>query len=314
MSGQGRAWRLVTVLAVLAVATVTLQFAAPVPVAAASNRVVAIKPRARATTKRTVRRVVRSAPAHAVTSLGQIPGSTASPGPRTVALTFDDGPTPEYTRQILDILDQYQVKATFFLLGQQVARNPDLAREIVRRGHSIANHTWDHPALNKLSAGRIDSEISRTDTVIQQATGLRPTCVRPPYGAINQTVISRINGSFHNAVDWNVDPLDWKKPGAAAIVNRVLSGVRPNSIVLMHDGGGDRSETVAALPYVISALRSRGYSFSSICAPYDPRSAVVVPTPPAPPVAAPTPAPEPTTTTTTTPPTTTPPTTTTTAP
>lgn len=296
MSRQRRTRRLITGLAMASVTMFASQLAPFGSSAGASSRAVAAKPkpRAKARSKRTVRKIVRVAPAHAITGLSQI--AAASPGPRTVALTFDDGPTPEYTRQILDILDQYQVQATFFLLGQQVARNPDLAREIVRRGHSIANHTWDHPSLNKLSAARIDSEISATDTIIQQTTGLRPTCVRPPYGAINQTVISRINGSFHNAVDWNVDPLDWKKPGTAAIINRVLSGVRPNSIVLMHDGGGNRSQTVAALPYIITALRDRGYSFTSICAPYDPTPKVMVPSPVAPPV---TTAP-PTTTTTTT--------------
>ncbi|MFN8052011.1 MAG: polysaccharide deacetylase family protein [Acidimicrobiales bacterium] len=251
-------------------------------------------PNAAAAPRRTSPR--RQGGGHALTSLGQLWMVTPPMAPNTVALTFDDGPTPEYTPRILDILDRYGITATFFVLGQQVALHPDLAREIVRRGHSIANHTWNHPTLPTLPVGKIDAQIYRTDDVIMLATRRRPTCVRPPYGAVNGTVLSRITGSLHFPVTWTVDPLDWKRPGAGVIASRVLAATRPGGVVLMHDGGGNRSQTVAALPLVIQGLLNRGYHFTSTCRPFD-----LTP----PPVTTTTAAPVTTTTTTTAPPTTT---------
>ena len=250
-----------------------------------------------------------SAVANRLADLASVTGPT---GPRTVALTFDDGPNPASTPQILDILDRFGVKATFFVVGRNVAQYPDLAREIVRRGHSIANHTWDHANLTRVSGPQIDAQIQRTDDVIVRTTGRRPTCVRPPYGALNRTVANRIAASDHLPVLWTVDPTDWKRPGAGAIVDRILRASRPDGIVLMHDGGGDRCQTVAALPSVIQGLRDAGYDFAATCIPVDltappttapttapPTTAAPAPVPTDPPTTVPTPSTTSSTTTTT---------------
>lgn len=204
-----------------------------------------------------------------VTHLGGLQTLTAGWGPAPVSLTFDDGPHPTYTPQILDILDRYGVKATFFVLGEQVARHPHLAQEIVRRGHAIANHTWSHPDLTRLSAAQLNHQIHRTSDVIAFATARRPTCVRPPYGAINARVASHIWSSNHVPVNWSVDSVDWMRPGVGAIANRALTGARPGAVILFHDGGGVRTQTVAALPSVIEGLIGRGYQIVPTCMPFD---------------------------------------------
>lgn len=201
-----------------------------------------------------------------------------------VALTFDDGPNPAATPQVLDILDRYGVSATFFAVGLQVAAHPDLAQAIVARGHALANHSWSHANFAKLKAPAVRDQIARTDDRIAAITGRRPTCVRPPYGATNAAINGIIGASGHHSVLWTVDPLDWKRPGAGAIAARVLGGVGPNSIVLMHDGGGNRAQTVAALPIIIEGLRARGFRFVSICRPID--LTAPAPAPAAPPTVA----------------------------
>lgn len=203
------------------------------------------------------------------THLTQLWAVTGGWGAAPVSLTFDDGPDPASTPQILDILDRYGVKATFFVVGQQVARHPGLAREIVARGHAIANHTWSHANLAGLSDAQIVSQVHRTSDAVVAATGRRPTCVRPPYGAANSRVVSRVASTAHLTVTWTVDPFDWKRPGAPAIVTRVMSGVRPGGIVLLHDGGGNRSQTIAALPWVIEGLQQRGFDIVPTCMPFD---------------------------------------------
>ena len=206
-------------------------------------------------------------PAGPLFSLLQLAPVTGPIGPRSVAITFDDGPNPIYTPQVLAILDRYHVKATFFVLGSAAARYPDLLREIVRRGHAIANHSWNHPLLTKLNPTQIDRQINSTDQVIRRVTGRAPRCVRPPYGGVNRTVISRINGSGKAAVIWNIDPLDWKRTSTAAIVSRTLRGIRPGAVILLHDSGGNRSQTIAALPAIIGGARSRGLDFVPACVP-----------------------------------------------
>ena len=202
-------------------------------------------------------------------SLMQLAPVSGPIGPRSIAITFDDGPNPIYTPQVLDILDRYHVKATFFVVGYEAERYPNLVREIVRRGHAVANHSWNHPLLTKLRPAQIDQQISSTDQVIRQITGRVPRCVRPPYGGFNRTVIGRINGSGHAAVIWNAGPQDWQRPGTAAIISRTLRGIRPGAVILLHDGGGNRSQTVAALPAIIDGARSRGLDFVPACIPTD---------------------------------------------
>jgi len=190
----------------------------------------------------------------------------AVPGP-SAALTFDDGPTPMYTPQIVAELAAAGVPATFFTLGYEGAARPDLLQAEARAGNSVEDHTWDHPSLPGLSPSAIAGELGRTADVIQQAVGVRPRCFRPPYEATNTTVTSVAASLGLVQVLWNVDPTDWQRPGVDAIVWNVLSHTTGQDVViLMHDGGGDRSQTVAALPRIIAGLRARGYHFTRLCA------------------------------------------------
>jgi peptidoglycan/xylan/chitin deacetylase (PgdA/CDA1 family) len=183
-------------------------------------------------------------------------------GGRVVSLTFDDGPSA-YTGRILDILDRYGIKATFCQIGRQVADYPAIEKRIARQGHNLCNHTWDHDeSLAARSTAVIDSEISRTQQVIQMMTGVTPHYYRAPGGFWGTTSKLRIElAKFHTVpLAWADDSLDWRTPGVGRIVKSVLSTVTPGAIILMHDGGGDRSQTLAALPQIITALRADGYT------------------------------------------------------
>jgi peptidoglycan/xylan/chitin deacetylase (PgdA/CDA1 family) len=185
-------------------------------------------------------------------------------GARVVYLSFDDGPDPRYTPQVLDLLDRHQVKATFFQLGGSIARHPDLTRRAHEAGHSIQNHSWSHPDLRGLSTDRVRTEVTSTDEKIREHTGYTPRCLRPPYGATNARVKSVAAALGKKVRLWTIDTEDWRNPDAGRIARHVLANVQPGSIVLMHDGGGDRSETVAALPTIIDALKERGYAFAPL--------------------------------------------------
>lgn len=179
-----------------------------------------------------------------------------------VALTFDDGPHPELTPKLLDILRQQGVRATFYVVGRNVEAYPDIARRIVSEGHEIANHTWSHPALPSLSAARLRDEIEKTSAVIERTTGRRPTNMRPPYGAINERVrqtIYRDHGL--DVIMWSVDPLDWKRPGASVVTQRLVDGAKPGGILLAHD---IHAGTVEAMPQTIARLKAKGYGFATV--------------------------------------------------
>ncbi len=190
---------------------------------------------------------------------------------RVVALTFDDGPSG-FTPQILSILERKRVPATFFVIGDQVAGHPELLRRALRDGDMVGDHTWTHADMTQLTPAVQGRQIALTAQAIQQATGLRPCLWRAPYGAIDGRieVLARSMGLI--SVQWDTDPQDFTMPPVAAIVRRVLHGnpadpdpgVHPGAIVLMHDGGGDRSHTVAALPRLIDGLRARGYGFVTV--------------------------------------------------
>lgn len=181
-----------------------------------------------------------------------------------IALSFDDGPSPPYTSQILSVLQSYSVKATFFVIGSRVVTYPALVRQEYQQGNAIGNHSWTHPDLTKLSSIDVHSQLQQTSSAIQTATGVTPTVFRPPYGNYN-TVVQSIAASLGlSTVLWNVDPRDWALPGTSAIINNVLNSVHNGSIIEMHDGGGYRSETVAALPTIITTLEQRGYRFVTI--------------------------------------------------
>jgi peptidoglycan-N-acetylglucosamine deacetylase len=181
-----------------------------------------------------------------------------------IALTFDDGPNPDYTPQVLAILQKYRVKATFFCIGRQVAHYPDLVHQEYANGNLVGNHTWSHPNLTLLSSNDIEAQINLTADAIQQATGVRPTLFRPPYGIVNTRVLAQANLLGLTTIIWNDEARDWSTPGTSVIVSRVLRLAGDGAIILLHDGGGDRSQTIAALPTIITTLRSSGFKFVTL--------------------------------------------------
>jgi peptidoglycan/xylan/chitin deacetylase (PgdA/CDA1 family) len=181
---------------------------------------------------------------------------------RVVALTFDDGPS-SYTSAVLDVLKREQVHATFFLIGQQVAGGAALVRRELAEGHMLADHTWSHANVSG-GGGFASGQITSTASAIQQATGFRPCLFRAPYGAVGNSLIGLAHGLGFSTIEWDVDPQDWSLPGSSAIYSRIVSTTSNGSIVLMHDGGGPRSQTLAALPGIIRTLKLRGYGFVTV--------------------------------------------------
>ncbi|HZJ29229.1 MAG TPA: polysaccharide deacetylase family protein, partial [Solirubrobacterales bacterium] len=183
--------------------------------------------------------------------------TNGSRGRKLVALTFDDGPST-YTNGFLDLLADHKVRATFYVLGENVSRYPEQARRIVAEGHEIANHTMHHGFY----PGRGD--LRQTSSLITATTGFRPCTFRPPGGAYNSGVINAaaaVGGM--PTVMWDVDTNDWRQPGSGAIRSSI-TGARSGSIVLMHDGGGPRGQTLSALGGAIRTLKQRGYRFTTV--------------------------------------------------
>jgi peptidoglycan-N-acetylglucosamine deacetylase len=174
---------------------------------------------------------------------------------KVVYLTFDDGPDPRWTPEVLELLARYDAKATFFMLGRNAVSNPALVARVRAEGHAIGNHSVSHKYLPGLSSTRMRNEITG---------GVGSRCFRPPYGATNTRVRNAVRAAGMRQVLWDVDPRDWSRPGSTAIAGRVLSQVYNGRVVLMHDGGGDRSQTVTALDRILRTLTARGFSFRSI--------------------------------------------------
>jgi len=182
-------------------------------------------------------------------------------GPKAIALTIDDGPDPVYTPQVLALLARYRVTATFSMIGESVADDPALAREVASAGHQIVNHTWTHADLTRLTPGAVSTQITRANDMIASATGRRPALFRAPYGAWSPAVLERCQQLKLAPLDWSVDPRDWARPGVRSIVSTIMRTTRSGSIILEHDGGGDRSQTVAALTIALPRLLDAGYRF-----------------------------------------------------
>ena len=185
-------------------------------------------------------------------------------GPMAIALTIDDGPSPIYTPQILQILDRYRVTASFSMVGENVTYYPSVAREVADAGHVIVNHTWDHADLAKLTKSQTRAEIGNASDAIHHAVGRAPTIFRAPYGAWSRTTLEYCASENLMPLDWSVDPRDWARPGVKEIVGNIMKNTETGSIILEHDGGGDRSETVAALKIAIPRLLDRGYHFKPV--------------------------------------------------
>ncbi len=181
-------------------------------------------------------------------------------GEKLIALTFDDGPLPGSTERFLDVLAQYGVKATFFQMGANLSPNQALGRRVRDAGHAIGNHTWSHLT----TPGDPVGEVTRTDALFQSVYGGPTALFRPPFGNLDNGVATQALAQHDAVIMWSVDPKDWNTPGTSSIVNTVINGATPGGIVLLHDGGGDRSQTIAALPQIITTLRSRGYRFVTV--------------------------------------------------
>ena len=189
---------------------------------------------------------------------------TNTPPPKMVALTFDDGPWPKQTMAIAKILLRYEVPATFFVLGQQVAKYPEVVQRLVEDGFVIGNHTYTHPNLTDIGVAEVRRQLTWTQKAVIDAAKRRTYWVRPPGGNTDAAVKKVTAGMGMRQMLWDLDSRDWTKPGHKAIVKTVLSEMRPGYIVLMHDGGGDRTQTLRALPFIIKGLRAKGYSFVTL--------------------------------------------------
>ncbi|MFI6638436.1 polysaccharide deacetylase family protein [Streptomyces sp. NPDC050504] len=178
---------------------------------------------------------------------------------RSMVLTFDDGPDPRYTPAILRTLRRHDVRAMFFVCGEMAVDNRDLLREMADDGHVVGNHSWSHPLIPRLRPSRIRDELGRTSDVVERTLGDPPLWYRAPYGAWNRASFEIGAELGMEPLAWTVDTLDWKEPGTGTIVRRVLGGAGPGVVVLSHDAGGDRSQSVAALETYLPGLLDEGH-------------------------------------------------------
>ncbi|MBC8264606.1 MAG: polysaccharide deacetylase family protein [Anaerolineales bacterium] len=180
-----------------------------------------------------------------------------------IYLTFDDGPIdPQWTPQVLEALAGYDAKATFFVLGRLAERFPELIDSEVEAGHAVANHTFDHSTLDGIGREAFFDEIQKTEEILGEKA---VKCMRPPYGATDAYTRTYLAELGYTLILWNIDTEDWRQPGAEAIVSAVVDQAYPGAIVLFHDGGGDRAQTVEALETILDTLSSQGYVFEVVC-------------------------------------------------
>ena len=179
-----------------------------------------------------------------------------------VAMTFDDGPHPTLTPKLLDLLAQKKIKATFFVLGENAQRHPEILKRAVAEGHEIGNHSWSHSHLAKLPDESVRSELQRTDDVISQAIGAHPKLMRPPYGELTPKQRQWVNSEFgYRIILWDVDPLDWKEPGPSVVAQRIIRDTKPGSIMLSHD---IHAQTIMAMPETFDVLLAKGFKFVTV--------------------------------------------------
>ena len=182
---------------------------------------------------------------------------------KVIALTFDDGPWPRSTSKILEILKKNEIKATFFMLGEPVKEYPQIAQQVVSEGHVVGNHTWHH-WYHKLDSETAAREIEDTASIIYQTTGVRTSLFRPPGGILDNGPADYAKKQNYFVALWSDDSLDYRRPNVEKLVKNVLKNAKSGGIVLMHDGGGDRSNTVKALPKIIAELKKRDYKFVTV--------------------------------------------------
>lgn len=189
--------------------------------------------------------------------------TVSTPGnQKVIALTFDDGPWPKGTNDILYILKKYNVKATFFMVGRNVQNFPDIAKQVVSQGHTVANHSWSH-SYRQHSPAAAAREIDRTDEIIYKATGAKSVLFRPPGGNLKNGLATYAANKKDALVMWSVDSQDYRA-SSASIIRNVMRDAGQGGVVLMHDGGGDRHRTASALPIIIKKLKEQGYQFVTL--------------------------------------------------
>ncbi|GHJ42345.1 polysaccharide deacetylase family protein [Streptomyces sp. TS71-3] len=180
---------------------------------------------------------------------------------RAVALTFDDGPDPDFTPKVLAVLRTYRVQATFFVVGENAKAFPRLLHDIAAGGHVVANHSYTHPLLTSLSLGKVKDELGRTSDVIERVLDAPPRWCRAPYGEWDKPSLRVCAGLGMEPIGWSIDTNDWALPGIDSIERAVTRAIEPGSIILQHDGGGDRSQTVEAVSEYLPRLLDKGYEF-----------------------------------------------------
>ncbi len=192
--------------------------------------------------------------------------AAAAPQPAPVVyLTFDDGPHPVYTPQILEVLAKHRARSTFFVVGSMVQNWPQTARQIVEAGHSIQLHSWRHANLTKFTREEFTADTTRSQAALEEVVNRRATCMRPPFGAVNSRLIEWAEEVNLKTVMWSNTGADWLDLTSEQIARRVVNGVQPGSVVLLHDGGGNRSRTVSALEIILEELTEAGYRFRPMC-------------------------------------------------
>ncbi|MEX3015100.1 polysaccharide deacetylase family protein [Gymnodinialimonas hymeniacidonis] len=179
-----------------------------------------------------------------------------------VAMTFDDGPHPRLTPQLLDMLSARGIRATFYVIGRNAARYPQILQRMVNEGHEIGNHTWSHPNLNGHSDGSVLNQVDRTNRAVYEAVGRPPVTMRPPYGNLydRQRLMLHQTRAMPTVL-WSVDTLDWQRPGSSVISSRVVNGSHPGGVILAHD---IHTATVRAMPAALDGVMGRGFRFVTV--------------------------------------------------
>jgi peptidoglycan-N-acetylglucosamine deacetylase len=184
---------------------------------------------------------------------------------RVVAITFDDGPNPVYTPQILEIFSEARGKATFFMIGEQMKNHPEVVRQVAELGHEIGNHTFTHPKLSQLSLEDCIEEIDQTEKLIEEMTGRKPVIFRPPYLDYNQDNVTMLQQKGYSMIGaLNLEAHDWEQPGVEHILDKSRDVVKNGGILIFHDGFGDRSQTIEAVRMLVSELTSQDYHLVTV--------------------------------------------------
>ena len=187
---------------------------------------------------------------------------------KRIALTFDDGPDPRFSNDVLDVLKQYNVPATFFVLGSKAVANPEIVKRMQNEGHVIGNHTYAHPNLVEESDLKtLEREVTRTEDALNGIIGYRTKLFRPPYGFLYNELVEKLRDMNYYVIGWSVDSLDWQEDPPEVIASKVLDNIHPGAIILMHDGAesdGDRTNTIKSLHQIIPTLQEQGYEFVTV--------------------------------------------------